>query len=159
MVGARVIGRASAANAIQINTLAYHMPLMPSSRHQILAVRFSWSPLSSVPFFLTFALHFSVPHLQQHQGQDQLAMKVNFHLIQQPDRVEYFIVPSINTTIKRVRERIAEQYEVDESSFNMYYNDNKVRARQTTGSTANSCLCTSSSWHVIKRKTNTWRCL
>ncbi|KAG0280772.1 ubiquitin-like with PHD and RING finger domains 2 [Linnemannia gamsii] len=53
-------------------------------------------------------------------------MKVNFHLIQQPDRVEYFIVPSINTTIKRVRERIAEQYEVDESAFYMYYQDNKL---------------------------------
>lgn len=54
-------------------------------------------------------------------------MRVNFYLIQQPDRVESFVVPSINTTIKRVRERIAEQYDVDENAFYLHYRDNQVQ--------------------------------
>ncbi|KAG9071309.1 E3 ubiquitin-protein ligase uhrf1 [Linnemannia hyalina] len=58
-------------------------------------------------------------------------MKVNFHLIQQPDRVESFFVPSINTTIKRVRERIAEQYDVDENAFYLYYQDNQLNNEST----------------------------
>ncbi|KAF9286106.1 E3 ubiquitin-protein ligase uhrf1 [Linnemannia elongata] len=58
-------------------------------------------------------------------------MKVNFHLIQQPDQVESFIVPSINTTIKRVRERIAEQYDVDENAFLLYYQDNQLANEST----------------------------
>ncbi|KAF9135029.1 ubiquitin-like with PHD and RING finger domains 2 [Mortierella sp. GBA39] len=58
-------------------------------------------------------------------------MKVNFHLIQQPDRVESFFVPSINTTIKRVRERIAEQYDVDENAFYLYYQGNQLDNEST----------------------------
>lgn len=65
-------------------------------------------------------------------------MRVNFYLIQQPDRVESFVVPSIDTTIKRVREKIAEQYDVDENAFHLYYQANQV---QTTNQLFRQSLC------------------
>lgn len=90
-------------------------------------------------------------------------MKVNFHLIQQPDQVESFIVPSINSTIKRVREWIAEQYDVDENAFLLYYQDNQVQTTKRNKSRQKITLSTVSllldlslntscfnkgSWHV-----------
>ncbi|KAG0273158.1 E3 ubiquitin-protein ligase uhrf1 [Linnemannia exigua] len=53
-------------------------------------------------------------------------MKINYHLIHQPNLVESIIVPSINTTVKRVRERIAEAYQVDDKAFHMYYLDHQL---------------------------------
>ncbi|KAF9920093.1 hypothetical protein FBU30_010124 [Linnemannia zychae] len=58
-------------------------------------------------------------------------MRVKYHLVHQPKQVETFIIPSINTTVQRIREKIAEAYRVDLNAFDMLYRNNKLDNAKT----------------------------